>query len=1163
MLVSAFKNSQLALSAGSSLACKVSELDGKGRLAPTHARLRAFWGQQNFWVQSVEPSGLPIFVFRDGVGVRCLLEAVVEKFAEVCEMRIVANYTPELVGSSAFRAVHFVLVDCVDCWYEESFSLPDLMRALDGTESATADSLYMRCFGTYMWDEFGQTEQEFAYLGAYPWGPLEALICDSKVLPVVKPIPDQEWAIFERAMRRGRRNDRKVAWGMLKSWVVVTLDMKHRHYTTLIELMHQMALTWSLERRHTDAYWGVSLFLLRGMLQRDIGYERILLFIGTVFSHRYWPTQADFYVQTGVHLYDLESNIKVHKEITVTVNKTWMIPLSNTPHICSAYWHNMDANVGYAHTLPNADAEDAIIRILQQLTTKLEYSFVDDKTGERSAKAYVDQFRNAAVNLMEPLYRDSARKGMSWDSFLEARILSSGGGAAGRFTSSFLPEHVPGPQKKYAMGRLSKEQVDLFTWESVTTFSVGSKMDERGPTRPIVAIDTFRALLAAYAFHLINNKFPDIGWDIGESPTEELGRYVGLTAMSHTSQGFIGNERPAIAAYDFQQWDHWVQYSEQRIIKETMLELGDKYIVDQEVRKDVHAALVKMIETHDQAVYTSVVFAEEHLRHKIDKMLRDANAESFHDHVGIKVLPGQRIQEIGGQGDAFLVRASATQQSGRWETLVGNTQISRTRLALRDAEMKRIGGEMMAAVLSFNRADDVLELYKNLFAAVTSVRTMLAIGYKANAKKQVVSRRAGVYFRIIYANGTMRGMPARTVYSILMGPPAKVAGSLPINLAIISSLAINCERAVRRGLEPSLMVRIYVEGSSYFSRITVMLKPAGMDPIEFSFDERREYRLIGVAITRDKVTFRIKRHVLEAAPHLGGFGILRPGEVFYNEQVQVSPPVFRKQLEILGRALARREREEVDLPGVEDLASRAEGYMKETLGYQAPAPSVERFRRDVRLGVLCSKGSGELNLAKRRITLLSAMRVSRPRRGYDATGGINRGAGDAVNAVARIYAGAVSQRADNKLNWGWLRAQMACFRAPPGYGCLKRLWFGLGQYVATELKGQALSDFVHLVLNYAVTTRALARVVTRKLSDKDILRYLLGEFEPMSALSQSLPAGLQQLSKSVFQTEFLRALEQDGSRICGFEKWFAHLERDIVSTILRQTFDNLPHLMLN
>jgi len=266
---------------------------------------------------------------------------------------------------------------------------------------------------------------------------------------------------------------------------------------------------------------------------------------------------------------------------------------------------------------------------------------------------------------------------------------------------------------------------------------------------------------------------------------------------------------------------------------------------------------------------------------------------------------------------------------------------------------------------------------------------------------------------------------------------------------------------------------------------------------------------------------------------------------------------------VLVRAMARREKEEVDLPGVDDLAGRAEGYMKETLGYQAPMPSVERYRRDVRLGVLCSKGSGEFNLAKRRLTLLSAMRVTRPRRVYDATGGQNRGAGDAIEAVVRIYAGALSRRTDNQLSWNWLRAEMARFRAPPAYGCLKRLWFGLGQYVAAELKGQPLSDFIHLVLNYAVTTRALAHVVSHKLSDHQILRYLLGELEPTSVLSQSLPAGLQQLNTSVFRTEFLRALEHDRFQGQGFEKWFAHLERDVASTILRQTFDSLPHLMLN
>jgi hypothetical protein len=274
------------------------------------------------------------------------------------------------------------------------------------------------------------------------------------------------------------------------------------------------------------------------MLERSFGYERMLLFMLSVFGNRYWGEMARFYTDTSVHLYNLDAWILAHKEITVVVGKTWMIPLTNVQHIASAYWHDMDANVGYANTLPLDDSNDIIINILEQITTQTQYTFRDAKTQRSTPLAYVEEFRKQTRKLLEPLYRDVQRECTTWDDFVSARVNAVGGGAAGSFAAGVLADaDAQGPAKRYVMGKLDKNVVDLYTWEAVTNFSVGFKTDERGPTRPIVAIDAFKALLASYAFSPIHNKYPHVGWDIGESPLQETARYLGLSAISMSAQG--------------------------------------------------------------------------------------------------------------------------------------------------------------------------------------------------------------------------------------------------------------------------------------------------------------------------------------------------------------------------------------------------------------------------------------------------------------------------------------------------------------------------------------------------------------------------------------------------------------------------------------------------
>jgi hypothetical protein len=1143
---------------------KVVEIDGKGRISVTHQRLSSYWRQSHFWVEDVLPSGLPIFAIDKGSAPEVeAVKGMLDRLDLQVPIRYLNNAVPSMIGHAVFEAVHIVFVSGQVAleWSVSRYCAKDLLLAVRGQDSSGDGSKHALAYKTFMLDVFARTEQEYAWLGAYPWSTLEELLVSAEPLGVTMPIDDAKWEVFSNGMRRGWRCDRRSCWNQLKEWTVISLEMKHRHYLTIVTMLHAMGETWAVRDSHTKMFWRVSLQFLRDMLERGIGYERILLFLASVFSHRYWPVMAEFYLETGAHTLDLDGFLAVHKEITVVVSRTWMIPLTNTPHIASTYWNNMDNNVGYANTLPTSDSEEAILNIIQQVTNEQEYTFTDPVTGKRSAEGYAKAFRAHCYSLLEPMYREGMRNPQRWDDFVAARLANCGGGAAGSFATSFLGEVEANPQKKFAMGKLDKEAIDLYTWETITHFGIGSKLDERGPTRPIVGIDAFRALLASFAFSPIHNKYPHLGWDIGESPTQELARYLGLAGMSYTAAGFVGNDRPALAAYDFQKWDHYVQYAEQRIVKEVMLELSSTYILDDQVKTDICSALKKMIESHDAAVYTSSVFALEKFRLRLEEIVNNANAVPFKPKAGPEVEQGQRVKFVA--PDSIFVANSATQQSGRWETLEGNTQLSRTRLALRDAEMSSVGVNAMTALLSFNRADDVAECYRSLYAAVESVNTMVRIGYKANVKKQIVSRRTVIYFRIIYANGTMRGMPARTIYSVVTGPPSKESGRLPHNVAIISAYAANAERAVRRGLEPSLMVRLYVEVSYYFAYISVATKLRGQFHITFTAAERKTLRAIGGTLYQGVLKFRIPRDVLEAAPVNGGLGILRPGLVNYDMGKKASRPLFPRIVSQLVRDLGAKATQGGPLPGVDDLANRAKEYMETSLGIKVPEGAVRRFHLDTQITAVGASGTGDINIARRRVSLMSMLRIPR-RGGHCPTGSImvEQRVLSAIQTVQNVFEDICYRKHDGSLCWEAIERALQGLRTPPAYGCLKKLWFGLGQYVARELRGEALEDFVRSVSLYAQTMRDLTAMLSTSLRSEDLLKYFMGEFEPETMTSKIIPAGLQGLSKGVFQQLLVRRLQEDPPR-GNFKAWFELLEVEVMTAILRDLYAVLPNLLLN
>jgi hypothetical protein len=127
---------------------------------------------------------------------------------------------------------------------------------------------------------------------------------------------------------------------------------------------------------------------------------------------------------------------------------------------------------------------------------------------------------------------------------------------------------------------------------------------------------------------------------------------------------------------------------------------------------------------------------------------------------------------------------------------------------------------------------------------------------------------------------------------------------------------------------------------------------------------------------------------------------------------------------------------------------------------------------------------------------------------------------------------------------------------------LKKLWHGLGQYVALELRGKAREDFVIRVSLYAQTMRGLTATLSTTLRSETLLKYFLGELEPETSVSKVIPAGLQGLSKGVFQQLLIRRLQESPPR-GSFAAWFELLELEVMSAIMRDLYAALPNLLLN
>jgi hypothetical protein len=273
--------------------------------------------------------------------------------------------------------------------------------------------------------------------------------------------------------------------------------------------------------------------------------------------------------------------------------------------------------------------------------------------------------------------------------------------------------------------------------------------------------------------------------------------------------------------------------------------------------------------------------------------------------------------------------------------------------------------------------------------------------------------------------------------------------------------------------------------------------------------------------------------------------------------------MFTKQLQELQRITRKATMLGEGTPGAGDMAGSVSAYLGDTLGVAVPPQAVEDYRADLRQGVLAADGSGRINIAMRRISLLSCCRWPRStrirKRPYVA--GLNRDVFSAVLELKQVRDDVAGAR--NEVTWEEVARRCDTFGGPPAYGCLKKLWNGFGQYVVKHLSGDELDEFINAVMRYSCTTRELSVTISNALGRNFLLKYLLGEYDPTSMATVQLPAGLQQFAKGLYRKHFLLQLEASYRSITAVGKWLETLEADVMSTVMDALYVVAPELLLN
>jgi hypothetical protein len=293
-------------------------------------------------------------------------------------------------------------------------------------------------------------------------------------------------------------------------------------------------------------------------------------------------------------------------------------------------------------------------------------------------------------------------------------------------------------------------------------FSLANKAEERGSTRTLTAIAYDALLHEAYLWSPVVNSFQHLGWDVAEKPENLVKRFLNMVEVTE-------NERFWVECFDWSKFDHWVLPEEHLIIQEE---------------------LMNMYRTKSEVMYND----------RLDSL---------------DVMELSRVRQFLDTPDGVhIVENPVGQDSGRYTTLLGNTIVNIARRAV------LFRGYMESERrMSYLRGDDLFQAHGSREEAVKYITDFTeGMGMIANLKKQCVQHRTGIYFRVVFMNGDVRGMPARAVHGITSESPDKMVPGHKGPVERITSMRQSCRAAIRRGFDPLYILTLYNEFERYFSK---------------------------------------------------------------------------------------------------------------------------------------------------------------------------------------------------------------------------------------------------------------------------------------------------------------------------------------------------------
>lgn len=656
-------------------------------------------------------------------------------------------------------------------------------------------------------------------------------------------------------------------------WVRET-QHKRRHYFDVASLYVKAAQMWE-EEGCGSSFRATAKKMLFEAVKSGMGYERLYLTMFWVWTCPYWADLALYLLQSNL-LYATDVQWRaIGKETTAQVARSWFFPLTTKQHIVSAYMLNTEDLVGYPDGNPDAGA--VALEILDFATNEFEYTYpVIGAEDRHDFASYLREYETAVESFLEPLYSSFSDKASTFEDMLATRAAWADWvpqGVSERRAREVLGEQVvpKGSSKEYVM---AKSEASVYNSDWGTTYvEAADKSDERGATRTIVATDMRDQLTGKVAFRCITNRYAEVGLDIGESPVQAMARYIHPMTATEGKDGYIAEDK-ALLCWNWQVWDHFVHCAERKLMLHAMRTLTERHIREPQ-KADMLTELDKLIAGTEALIFRSQSYADERYRAAVDEIIVASEGQA------------RRLPRHTGKYAVYIEHPNG-QQSGRSSRLEDNTITGTARLRVRDSELLGRTASLRHRTSLFvcNRADDVTEVFRRYQDAVAAVSTLLEQGHRAN-KKQVVQWRSMVYLRTLYAGGSVRAFPARSVYAAATAHPDKGEASSGDDAFYekLRSISKGLDMWAWRGGFMRMAEVLYEDARKFFSRTRIWL------PKDKRAGKKQHFRRV-----------RVPPEVLAAAPENGGLGILPPGQYNYDYTIKCSAEQRLQVLQLRAQA---------------------------------------------------------------------------------------------------------------------------------------------------------------------------------------------------------------------------------------------------------------------